>query len=282
MLIIDSHTHMFHPEAREKPGEVSAAEAAFRVVYGQGELRMPGPEEMLREMDACDIDMAILCPFPWITMEACHANNAYLLGLASAHPGRFIPFAVTSPCAGKPAIDEARRCLEAGVRGLGELHSQPHGFDLLDLEAMSPLVDLALEFDVPIMIHTNEPVGHSYPGKGQVVPSLIYRFILAFPQVQLILPHWGGGMPFYELMPEVASDCARVYYDSAASPFLYRSEIYGLAARLVGAEKILFGTDYPLIPYDRTLADAREGITDEKDAAQILGGNARRLFKITP
>ena len=44
MLIIDSHTHIFHPEAREKPGGLSAAEAAFRVIYGQGELDMPGPE----------------------------------------------------------------------------------------------------------------------------------------------------------------------------------------------------------------------------------------------
>ncbi|MDD3717515.1 MAG: amidohydrolase family protein [Actinomycetota bacterium] len=280
MFVIDAHTHMFPAEVRERPGEVEDAEAAFKLMFGQGKSRMTGPETMLSEMDAAGVDMAVLCPFPWTTLERCAENNDYLLDVASYRPERFLPFAVTSPALGKGALREARRCLEAGARGLGELHAQPQGFDLSDRETMAPLMELAMEYGVPVMIHVNEPVGHDYPGKGPVTPQAIYGFVREFPGVDLILPHWGGGLPFYELMPEVAEACARVYYDSAASPYLYRGEVYRLAAAAAGTEKILFATDYPLLPYERTLADARGGMAGSACEQAVLGGNAARLFRV--
>ncbi|MEW6554816.1 MAG: amidohydrolase family protein [Actinomycetota bacterium] len=279
MFVLDSHTHMFPARVREHPGEVGEEEGAFRLMFGRGDGRMASPETMLLEMDAAGVDMAVICPFPWTSLERCRENNDYLLEVAAAWPHRFLPFAVTNPAAGREAAAEARRCLEAGARGLGELHAQPQGFDIADGAVMDPLVELAVEFDVPVMIHVNEPVGHDYPGKGPVTPRSIYRFIATYPDATFILPHWGGGLPFYELMPEVAEACVRVYYDSAASPFLYRSEVYRLAAAACGGHKILYATDYPLIPYERTLADARAGAGSDL-AADILGGNAARLFLV--
>jgi predicted TIM-barrel fold metal-dependent hydrolase len=280
MLIIDSHTHMFPPQVRDNPSGIGEEEFAFRLMFGHGRSRMTGPETMLSEMDAAGVDLAVLCAFPWMALERCSENNDYLLEVAAAWPDRFIPFAVTNPALGRSGIDEARRCLEAGARGLGELHAQPQRFDPTDLQIMTPLVDVAREFDVPLMIHVNEPVGHDYPGKGPITPEIIYLFVRAFPEVKLILPHWGGGLPFYELMPEVAEACADVYYDSAASPYLYRSDIYRTAAAAAGGHKILFATDYPLLPYDRTLADARAGAGDASLQADILGRNAARLFDV--
>jgi len=280
MLIVDSHTHMFHPQARDNPSVVGDEEVAFRLMFGHGRSRMTGPETMLSEMDAAGVSVAVLCAFPWMTLGRCRENNDYLLEVAAAWPDRFIPLAVTNPSLGRPAVDEARRCLEAGARGLGELHAQPQRFDPTDREVMAPLVELVSEFDCPLMIHVNEPVGHDYPGKGPVTPETIYRFVMEFPAVKIILPHWGGGLPFYELMPEVAEASANVYYDSAASPYLYRGDIYRMAAAAAGGHKILFATDYPLLPYDRTLADARAGIGDSSLQADILGRNAARLFGV--
>jgi uncharacterized protein len=280
VLVIDSHTHMFPPGARDNPDGVEAAEAAFRLMFGHGKSRMTGPEDMLSDMDAAGVEMAVLCAFPWAGLKRCAENNDYLLEVAAARPERFLSFAVTNPAHGRAAVEEARRCLEAGARGLGELHAQPQGFDPCDGRVMAPLVDLAMEFDVPLMVHVNEPVGHDYPGKGPVTPQVIYRFVRDFPGVKLILPHWGGGLPFYELMPEVAEACSRVYYDSAASPYLYHSDIYRLAAAAAGRHKILFATDYPLLPYERTLADARAGIGSPALEEEVLGRNAARLLSV--
>ena len=55
-------------------------------------------------------------------------------------------------------------------------------------------------------------------------------------------------MIFYELMPEVSEALSRCWYDTAASPFIYKDDIYRIAPQVAGGEKILFGSDYPLIP----------------------------------
>lgn len=280
MFVIDAHTHMFPPRVREDPSLVEAEEAAFGLMFGHGGSRIAAPETILDEMDDAGVDMAALCPFPWVSLRRCEENNRYLLEVAASRPDRFIPFAVTNPRFEDKAVAVARRSLEAGARGLGELHTMPQGFDVRDEQLMAPLVDLAREFDVPIMIHVNEPVGHDYPGKGPVTPRIIYLFIQTFPGVKLILPHWGGGLPFYELMPEVAEACRDVYYDSAASPYLYRSDVYRLAAVTADPHRILFATDYPLLPYKRTLADAREGLADVALREEIMGLNAARLLGI--
>lgn len=278
--MIDSHTHMFPPEVRRNPASVEEEEVAFNLMFGHGRSRMVDPETMLAEMDEAGVDVAVLCPFPWTTMKRCVENNDYLLEVASDHPDRLLPFFIVNPRYGGRSLEEARRCLDKGARGLGELHAQPQGFDPTDTDLLAPLVDLAREYDAPILFHTNEPVGHYYPGKGPVTPGEIYRFVEAFPELKLILPHWGGGLPFFELMPEVAEMCVNVHYDSAASPYLYRNEIYRLASAAAGARKILFATDYPLLPYRRTLADAREGLRDKALEEAVLGGNAARLFNV--
>ncbi len=277
-VVIDAHTHLFPPAARERPTEVSEEEVAFRLMFSHGGQRMVSPEEMLAEMDDAGVAGAVLCPFPWTTPPYCAENNDYILDTARSRPDRFIPFAVVNPARGKEAVAEARRCLEEGARGIGELHAQPQGFDPLDAEVMAPLVRLAMEYDAPILIHVNEPVGHDYPGKGPVTPEVAYRLALAFPEVKLIFPHWGGGLFFYELMPEVAEACRNVLYDSAASPFLYRPAIYRLACETAGAHKVLFATDYPLLPYARTLDDAARGLEGHPASEDIMGGNAARLF----
>ena len=83
----------------------------------------------------------------------------------------------------------------------------------------------------------------------------VYHLITAHPALKLVLAHWGGGFPFYELMPEVRRAAANVYYDTAASPLLYDAAVFRWVAGMVGAGKVLFGTDYPLAPGAETAED---------------------------
>jgi len=79
-------------------------------------------------------------------------------------------------------------------------------------------------------------------------------------------------------MPEVEEGLANVYFDSAASPFLYRPAVFESAVDLLGAEKVLLGTDYPLLPQRRLLAQVEESPLTPAEKDLILGGNARRLL----
>ena len=72
-----------------------------------------------------------------------------------------------------------------------------------------------------------------------------------YPNVKIVCAHWGGGLPFYALMPEVRDALENVWFDTAASPFLYSPEVFSSVAALVGTEKILPGSDFPLIRFGR-------------------------------
>ncbi len=185
-----------------------------------------------------------------------------------------------TPTSGEVALAEVARCAGLGLKGIGELRPDTQGFDLSDETLMAPLCDAMRRHDMPLLLHTSEPVGHAYPGKGSVTPDTLYPFITRHPELTIVLAHWGGGLPFYALMPDVKQALANVYFDTAASPFLYDPEIYRLTAETVGAEKILFASDNPLMPPRRPLAEIAALDLPAATKAKITGGNAARLLGI--
>jgi predicted TIM-barrel fold metal-dependent hydrolase len=95
----------------------------------------------------------------------------------------------------------------------------------------------------------------------------------------LILAHWGGGLCFYELLKKEAPDVLRnVYYDTAASPYLYKHSIYSQMSNALAKGKILFGSDYPLLAPRRYFQDMAEAQLTPEEVNDISGGNAARLF----
>ena len=129
------------------------------------------------------------------------------------------------------------------------------------------------------MIHTNEPVGHVYPGKSPNTLSQIYALVRRFPDNRLILAHGGGGLFFYALLKKEVREALRnVYFDTAASPYLYDASIWETAARIVGVDKLLFGTDYPLLKPSRYFKEIDAGALSEADRDLIKGGNAAALL----
>ena len=151
------------------------------------------------------------------------------------------------------------------------------------VETIRPIAEFCVQNNLILLTHASEPVGHQYVGKGKATPDLTYSLVTAFPNLKLVCAHWGGGLPFYALMPEVKDALKNVWFDTAASPFLYKRQIYGQVAGLVGEDRILFGSDYPLIPQRRYLKEIGEldlpAQTKEKilwrNAADVLGIPAR-------
>ena len=103
-----------------------------------------------------------------------------------------------------------------------------------------------VENEWPINCHATESAGHDHPGS---VPTALQDFISlaeAEPDLKLILAHWGGGLAFFEQNPRLRKSLKNVYYDCAASPLLYHMGIFRNMVELVGIDKLLFGSDYPL------------------------------------
>ena len=142
-------------------------------------------------------------------------------------------------------------------------------------------MEICRDRNLPVLIHTNEPIGHKYPGKTPNTLAQIYQLIDTFPQNKIVLAHWGGGLFFFSLLKkEVKQRLNRVYFDTAASPYLYDPNVYRLAIELVGEGKILFGSDFPLLPPARYFDEMKAAGLSPAEMQKICGGNAAALFDL--
>jgi hypothetical protein len=246
---------------------------------------MASADQLVAELDASGFDLAVACGWGWTDHALCVEQNDYLIEAVGRFPGRIVGFAAVQPAAGDKAVHEAERAVKAGLKGIGELMPHGQGYRLDQSSGtpdgtplLAPLAELAVELGVPILTHTSEPVGHLYPGKGDVTVQTLVNLATAFPDLKLICGHWGGGLLFYELMKEVAAALTNVYYDTAASPYLYDPRVYRAAAILAGPEKILFGSDYPLLHIARCARQVVDAGLPAEETERILGLNAARLL----
>jgi hypothetical protein len=279
-VIIDCHTHIFPDEVRKDRQAFCRREPGFAAIYKEPKSRIASAEELIDSMDAAGVEKSVICGFSWSDPGLCALHNQYLLESAAKHSHRFIVFLslpVTNP---DWSARELEQGLKGGARGVGEVGFYRRAVTARDVDAMKPVLALLEEKGIPLLLHTNETLGHPYPGKGRTRLERFYEIILAFPRLRILLAHWGGGLPFYELMPEVARAMTHVYYDTAASPFLYSKKIYTAVSQLVGPEKILFGSDFPLISPQRYLRELEGSGLAAEEQKKILGLNIARILNL--
>jgi uncharacterized protein len=279
-VILDSHTHIFSPGVIRDRQRYIEADPEFAALYTRPSAKMVTADDLVDSMDKAGIDVSIVCGFAWTDAELCRQSNDYILESIARYPKRLIGLATIRPEDGKSALAEVERCVAGGVKGLGELRPHPSTLDSTFDSVWTPIVNLLIEHRLVCLFHTSEPVGHPYPGKGELTPQVLYPFIARHPGLKVILAHWGGGFPFYCLMPEVRKTLASTWFDTAASPYLYDSGVYRQVVDILGPEKILFGSDFPLMPQSRALGEIKKLNLPPPVEESILGGNANRLLEL--
>lgn len=277
-MIVDFHTHLFPPKVRENREKYFTGETAFELLYASPKSKMIGADEMIRAMDEQGVDISVVFGFPWKNLETAKQHNDYIAEAVARYPDRFKGFCCLDPCPSE-AVSEVERCFNNGLCGVGELAFYRSGIECVIVDSMEPVMALCRQQGVPVLIHTNEPVGHQYPGKTENTLLQIYDLIKRFQDNTIVLAHWGGGIFFYNVLKkEVKNVLRNVYYDSAASPFLYDPAIYRMAIDRVGVEKILLGTDYPLIKPERYFRELALAGLSEAEIERIKGRNAKELL----
>lgn len=277
--VIDAHTHLFPTELVTDRSTHLDRDAWFAELFTSPRVLMVTVEAMLASMDAAGIERSIVCGWPWRDTGLCQEHNDFLAHACRQHPERLSWLAIVNPAdPGAPA--EVARCMALGAVGIGELNADAQAFDWRSPRSLLAVVDACTSLDVPMLIHCSEPVGHPYPGKGTATPDAILSFLGHAPDARVVAAHWGGGLPFYELMPEVAALTRNVVYDSAASTYLYDSPVFRVVERLAGPDRMLFASDYPVLKQRTFLAKVRDAGFSESGMDDLLFRNAARVFKL--
>lgn len=276
---IDAHTHLFPPELVSRREELLANDSWFGQAFASPRARMIGEELLLSSMEQAGYAMSVVVGWPWQDQGLCHEHNAYLADVARRYPDRIGWLGIVNPSL--PDVSrEIANCIENGAVGFGELNADGQGFDWGKPASIADAFDAFARVDAPVLIHTSDPVGHVYPGKGMATPDRLLTSLAVFPDVRFVAAHWGGGLPYYELMPEVRALTKNVVYDSAASTYLYDFTIFPMLEQLIGPDRMLFGSDYPVLAQKRFLSRVlRSGLSNAAMPA-VLADNARRVFRL--
>jgi predicted TIM-barrel fold metal-dependent hydrolase len=279
---IDFHVHITPPDIIANWEKYAEKEPYFSMISRSKVNKFAAAEDVIAMLEKDGFDKAVVFGFAFNDMGLCRYVNEYTAEKAKQFPEKLIGFAVVPPGGEQHGeiAKEIERCYNNGLRGIGELFPAGQGIDLINEKETSALTNVCKELGLPLLLHTNETIGHDYPGKTDIPMRHLEKFILNNPELKIILAHWGGGILFFETMKEIKKSFSNVWYDTAITPYLYDERIYRAAKALGVCEKILFGSDFPILPPSRYLKGLENSGLGEEDINLILGGNAQKLLAL--
>ncbi|MEU7746008.1 amidohydrolase family protein [Nonomuraea sp. NPDC049158] len=278
LVAIDVHTHA--EASKDGHGSLSPELFGASAEYFKGHARPTIPEiaAYYRERKMAAVVF---------TVDAEHAtghpriSNEEVAASCAEHADVLIPFGSVDPWKGRAGAREARRLVEEyGVRGF-KFHPSIQGFAPNDPMAY-PLYEVIEELGVPALFHTGQTgIGARVPGGGGIRlkygnPMLVDDVAVDFRELRIILAH--PSFPWQDEALAVATHKPYVYIDlSGWSPKYFPPQLVQYANTLL-KDKVLFGSDYPVITPDRWLADFAKLDIKPEVRPMILKDNAVGLL----
>jgi predicted TIM-barrel fold metal-dependent hydrolase len=229
--------------------------------------------QLIEEMDEAGVDKAVLCAgygevddFDWVEKAV------------ETHPDRFISSVVVDPRGGSKELRRVEHLVtQRGYRMVRSLafetqipYDHPYYF---------PLFAKCEELGVPIGLNVGIP-GPLVPGKHQH-PLALDEVCHFFPDLVVVMSH--GGEPWADLCVKLMLKWKNLYYMSSAFAPKHIPKPIVDYMNTRGADKIMFASDYPLLGFDRCMAEIEAmPFRDEERRRKFMGGNAARvLFGMT-
>ena len=258
--IIDMHAHIFPDKIAEK------AVDSIGKYYGI-KMRHSGTVAGLLE-SGCKIGVCrYVIHSSATTVEQVKAINDYVSGVQASHP-EFVGFATLHPAL-KDVKYEVDRIIGLGLRGI-KLHPEFQHFSIDD-EDMMPIYE-AVEGRLPVLMHMGDQNVDSSS------PVRLARVLEKFPELVVIAAHFGG-YRMWDLSCEYLVGRKNVYLDTSSSLDFISPEFAVQMIREHGADRILFGSDYPMWDHkDELHKFLALDLTDEERRA-ILSENAEKLLE---
>lgn len=281
LVAVDVHTHCEVSRAGQPslpPDLMAASEKYFKTAGGDRTPRLAEIARYYRERSMAAVVFAV-------DAEAATGHpaipNEEIAEGAAEHPDVLVPFASLDPAKGRTAVRTARRLVEEhGVRGF-KFHPTLQAFFPNDRFAY-PLYEAIQELGVPALFHSGQTgIGAGVPGGGGLRlkysnPLHLDDVAADFPDLAIVIAH--PSFPWQDEALSVATHKPNVWIDlSGWSPKYFPPLLVQYANTLL-RDKVLFGSDYPVITPDRWLADFAALPIKDEVRPRILKDNAARLL----
>ena len=230
-------------------------------------------DDMVRSMDEAGVELAALLAFDCETTHGWKVPNEMVADLVAQRPDRFVGFASVDPNKHQLAVEELEHAVrDLGMRGL-KLHPPTQHFYPND-RAHYPLWAKAEELGIPVLVHT----GHNQSGGRMQYgdPTHLDEVALDFPNLRLILAHFG--FPWVNQAISVTWIRRNCYLELSGWSPKYIPDTVWKYAKGIFPDRVLFGTDAPVMTAQRWLRDFEEIQLPEDVKRKILYTNSRRLL----
>lgn len=282
LVAIDIHTHA-EVSTRMLPDEAEAEALEARGRYFRYEVKHPTIAQMAQYYRERKIGFVVFTVDHERGMGIKRISNEEVAESAAEHADVAIPFASIDPARGKMGVREARRLIkDFGVKGF-KFHPIIQGFYPNDPDVY-PLYEVIAEAGLPALFHTGQTgIGAGMRGGGGLRlkyanPMYLDDVAADFPDMPIIMAH--PSVPWQDEQLSVATHKPNAYVDlSGWSPKYFEAKLVQYANTLL-KNKVLFGSDNPVIQPERWLADFEKLPIKPEVRPLILKENAVKLLKL--
>lgn len=287
-MICDAHVHFLSPGFFAGLG--TAPDRLAGIGWDDPESTEALAARWVVEMDRHGVDtVALIASMP--------GDADSVVKAVALHPSRFVGFFMVDPTR-HDVIAYATRALDQGLRTIclfPAMHRVAFHDErvvrLLELAAARPGTAVFAHCGV-LSVGIRKRLGLPSPFDIRFGNPLdLHGIALKFPTVPIVIPHFGAGMLREALM--VADLCPNVHLDTSSSnswikytPGLTLDQVFEAALKVVGPERLLFGTDSSFFPrgWNREVYDRQKAILDTigvnpEDQRRVFSGNFKRLFR---
>ena len=239
-------------------------------------------EVMLERMDVAGIERAMLIAAKVGVKNnpyCYHVPNELVRDAVQKYPDRFYGLAGIDPTEGMRGVRELERAVkEYGFIGA---HGYPHWYELApDHARWYPFYAKCVELDIPIQLQVGQSMiyDENYPRRSVGRPISLDSVACDFPELKLIGIH--VGIPWTDEMIAMAWKHPNVYIGCDAHSPAYWPESFVKYINSYGQDKVIFGSDYPILRFDRTMQEIAALSLREEPLRKLLRDNAVRVYRL--
>ncbi len=280
ILAIDAVVNPHTPDIHSIRPDWSDSFYVGKIGRGQDVVAGTPVEDMLAMMDAAGIERSFLiaAKVGQLGLEGSwHLPYETVAALVSKHPDRFYGLAGIDPTEGMNGV----RALEHAVKELGFIgaHLYPHWFELApDHARYYPFYAKCVELDVPIQMQVGQSLVYDLkrPLRSVGRPITLDAVACDFPELKLIGIHIG--IPWADEMIAMAWKHPNVFIGSDAHSPKYWPECFVHYINTYGQDKVIFGTDFPVLDFERTRAEIEALGLRPEPRRKFLRDNVLRIY----